>query len=83
MHKFVMYSPLHSWKKGEYPVSPFVAVAVGDHATSNDGHLLLTAELVNNTEIDIHIDGLIAELEEFRRTAKSEIKKLQAKMLAK
>ena len=82
MNKFAMYSPLQSWKKGELPVAPFVSLAVGTHVES-DGQLLLTPQLMADSEIDHEIDGLIKELEEFRKAAKKELRTLQAKMLSK
>lgn len=82
MKSFKMYSPLRSWKKGELPVSPFVAIAVGAH-TSSDGLQFLTPQLMTDTEIDYEIERLISELEQFRTSAKNELRKIRAKMLAK
>lgn len=80
MHKLTLYSPLRSWKKGQLPVSPFVSVAIGTHSEV-DGQLLLTAQLMTESEIDHEVDSLVKELEEFRKNAKKEIRTLKAKML--
>jgi hypothetical protein len=80
MHKFTLYSPLRSWKKGQPPASPFVSLAIGAHSATA-GHLLLTSQLMTDLEVDHEVDGLIREMEEFRKTAKNELRKLKAKML--
>ena len=82
MNKLMMYSPLRSWKKGELPISPFVSIAVGAHS-ENDGHLLLSPQLMTDAEIDHEVESLIKELEQFRTSAKKELRNLQAKMLTK
>ena len=80
MHKLVLCSPLRSRKQGQLPVSPFVSVAIGTHSEV-DGQLLLTAQLMTESEIDYEVDSLVKELEEFRKNAKKEIRTLSAKML--
>lgn len=82
MQKLAMYSPFRSWKKGNLKASPFVSLAVGSHSKSNDGQLLLSAQLMTDSEIDYEVDGLIKELEKFRKAAKKELRTLQAKILA-
>ena len=83
MSKFEMYSPLRAWKKGDYPVSAFVHLSLGDHAQSDDGRILLSAQLMTNSEIDESIEQLMNELEKFRKAAKQELTTLHARMLAK
>jgi len=80
MYKLMMYSPLRSWKKGQLPISPFVSIAVGSH-TETDGHLLLSPQLMTDDEIDNEVEKLVKELEQFRTSAKKELKTLRAKML--
>ena len=82
MNTLMMYSPLRSWKKGELPIGPFVAIAVGAH-TSSDGQIFLSPQLMTDAEIDYEVENLIKELEQFRTSAKKELRTLQAKMLAK
>lgn len=79
MSKFAMHSPLRSWKKGELPADPFVSLEVGTHMES-DGRLILTSQLMTDAEIDDEVDGLIKELEQFRKAAKKELLSLRAKM---
>jgi hypothetical protein len=59
-----------------------VSIAVGWH-TDEGGQLLLTPQLMTDREIDEAVDGLIKELEEFRKAAKKELMTLRARMLAK
>ena len=80
MFKLAIYSPLRSWKKGQMPLSPFISVAIGSHSET-DGQLLLTAQLMTDSEIDYEVDNLIKELVEFRRIGKTELRTLRAKML--
>lgn len=82
MNKLKMYSPLHSWKKGERPIDPFVYIEVGTH-TSSGTHLFLSPQLMTDTEIDYEVDSLVKELEQIRTAAKSELRTLQAKIRAK
>lgn len=80
MYKLALYSPLRSWKKGQPPTSPSVSVAMGAH-TEADGQLLLTAQLMTDSEIDHEVEVLMKELEEFRVMAKKELRTLKARML--
>ena len=80
MSKFTLYSPLRAWKKGPTPTSPFVSLAIGSH-WATDGHLLLTSQLMTDVEVDHEVDGLIKEVEKFRKTAKKELRNLKARML--
>jgi len=82
MHKLNMYSPLRAWKKGDYPISPFVHLSVGYHTVS-DEHILLSPQLMCDQEIDDIVDKLSHELEEFRKAAKRELKMLHKKILQK
>ena len=82
MHRFTIYSPLGVWKKGEYPTSPFLHLAAGAYSEQH-GHVLLSAQLMTDSEIDEVVDGLKKELEEFRTKAKKELKSIQDKMLNK
>ncbi|MCO6057965.1 hypothetical protein NG726_14960 [Pseudomonas sp. MOB-449] len=82
MDKLALHSPLHSWKKGQYPVNPFVYLSVGTHH-EDDGRILLSAQLMTDVEIDHEVDSMIKELEEFRKKAKKELRMLRVKMLEK
>ena len=77
-----LVSPLTKWKKGEYPLGPFVHIAVTSFI-EDKGNLLITAQLMTDQEIDHAVDRLTAELEELRRSAKRELKTILAKQLAK
>jgi hypothetical protein len=46
----------------------------------SDGRLILTSQLMTDAEIDDEVDGLIKELEQFRKAAKKELLSLRAKM---
>lgn len=79
MHRFGIYNPLLEWKQGDPPCSPFIHIALGYHAVEGD-HMLLSAQLMTNREIDEAIDSLQSDLEECRKSAKSDLKKLRANM---
>ena len=80
MHRLSMYSPLREWRKGEYPVAPFVHLSVGTHSESQ-GTVLLSPQLMTDQEIDETVNQLRNELEEFRKKAKKELQSLRKKML--
>ena len=83
MSKFEIYSPLRARKKEDYALSPFIHLSLSYHATSDDGHILLSAQLMTNQEIDEFIEQRKNELEKFRKEAKQELTTLHARMLAK
>ena len=80
MNKFAIYSPLGVWKKGDYPISPYLHLSVGNHF-EEEGNILLSAQLMTSREIDEVVDQLNQELEEFRNNAKKELKVLQDRMV--
>lgn len=82
MNKFSIHSPLHSWKKSEYPLSPFVHLCLGTQH-EEDGQLLLSAQLMTEAEVDHAVDELVKEMEELRKPAKEKLRTLKARMLAK
>ena len=69
MYRFMIYSPLAEWEKGNYPISPFLHLAA-DAYSEQHGHILLSAPLMTDSEIDKVVDGMEKELEEFRTKAK-------------
>lgn len=73
-YHIAMHSPMKDWKKGDYPVSPFV------HIVSRDSSGQLSAQLMSDGEIDDAVNRLIRELEEFREVAKRELKELRSRM---
>lgn len=74
-NKFFIKCNLDNWKDGDLPMSATVNICLGDHATDLKGHILLTAELISDTEVDFWVDGLIQNLEAMRIEAKKKIKK--------
>ena len=44
--------------------------------------MLLSAQLMTDSEIDYEVEALVKELEEFRKLAKNELRTLKAKMLS-
>ncbi len=82
MHRLSIYSPIKKWKKGEMPISPFVYLAVGTHSKEND-LILLSPQLMSELEIDEVVTQLKAELDEFGKIAKKELKSLREKMIEK
>ncbi len=80
MHRLAMYSPLHARKEGDYPLAPFLHLSVGTHS-EEQGHILLSSQLMTDSEIDYVVDEMRQELEEFRKNAKRELKSLLDQML--
>jgi hypothetical protein len=72
---------MRDWKKDDFPTSPFISIGLGDHV-QEQGHRLLTPQLMTDSEIDYSIDALLAELERMRVEAKAELQKRQKAMLA-
>lgn len=79
MHRLSIYSPLSAWNKGDHPISPFLYLSLGTYS-GHQGRILLSAQLMTDSEIDYAVDGLKDELEEFRNKAKKELKYLHDKM---
>lgn len=73
-NKFFVKCNLDNWKEGDFPTSATVNICLGDHTVDSEGHKLLTADLISDTEIDFWIDGLIQNLEAMRTKAKNKIK---------
>lgn len=80
MYRFSLLSPLRAWKKGDYPVSPFVHLSLGTYMSEQD-HILLSAQLMTDKEVDEVVDSLKGELDEFGKVAKRELRELREKML--
>lgn len=76
---FYIYSPFTERTAGEYPVAPFLQVAVSV-AQAEAGNVLLSPQLMSSKEIDEAIDRLKLDLESFREHAKLELRNLQSKM---
>ena len=79
MYRLSIYNPFSEWQKGDLLSTPFICLAVGTH-TKEAGHTLLSPQLMSDKEIDEVADNLKAELEEFRKKAKRELKTLKAKI---
>jgi len=82
MHRLSIYSPARKWKKGDLPTSPFVYLTLGAHSKDND-NILLSPQLMSDSEIDEVVTQLKAELDDFRKKAKKELKSLREKMIEK
>ncbi|MDP3668278.1 MAG: hypothetical protein Q8R69_01105 [Telluria sp.] len=73
MSRFFVFSNLQDWKSGDFPADAFMSIGIADHVALPTGQLLITAQLATDVEIDYAVDGLIAELENVRRAAKTRI----------
>jgi len=82
MYRLSIYSPLKKWKKGDLPTSPFLYLTVGTHSKENN-HILLSPQLMSDREIDEVVIQLKAELDEFGKKAKKELKALRDKIVEK
>ncbi len=81
MPVIALHSPLHGWKKSQPKVSPFVSITLESYSES-DGHVLLSAQLMTDAEIDHAVDARIKELEQVRKAAKAELRTLKARIVA-
>ena len=79
MHRFSLHSPLQAWKPGDYPLSPFVHLSLGTYI-EDQGRTLLSAQLMTEQEIDEVLRNLKAELDEFGKLAKNELRDLRSKI---
>lgn len=77
-----LYSPLRARRREDYPTSPFVHLCLGTY-TIHKQRVLLSEQLANDREIDDFVERLKAQLDDFGRTAKKELRVLGEKMLAK
>lgn len=77
---FFLLSPLRARKKGDYPITSFVHLSLGTYMEEQD-HILLSAQLMTDREVDEVVDSLKKELDEFGKAAKRELKELHEKML--
>lgn len=76
MNRLAMYSPMRECKRGELPAPPFVHIMVGTNSVEA-GHILISPELASDMEIDEIVSQLKAELDEFARVAKCELRYLK------
>ncbi len=79
MHRLTIYFPLRNWKKGDYPTSPFLHLAAGTYSSEN-GQILLSAQLMTDSEIDHVVEEMKQELDDFRKRAKEELRTLRDRM---
>ncbi len=77
MSRFVMHSPMQSWTRGAYPLSPFVEITLDDAGLLRQAgsRLVLTDQLMTAVEVDDAIDNLVRELERVRSEAKEELRR--------
>ena len=84
MVTFDLISPMRNWCPGDYPVSPFVCVAVKDEV----GPVLESANLAADGEIDTFFNRMVFEfklrpkdVEQSRTEARCELALQQARTL--
>jgi hypothetical protein len=76
MHHLALFSPFGKDRSGELLSPPFVHAMVGT-STKEDGHTLLSAQLMTDHKIDEFVTHMKSELDEFAKAAKRELKKLK------
>lgn len=81
--KFTLYSPLQKWKKGDRLVSPFVKIQLNTYSEDQDGRIIISSDLMSDKEIDETIDHIVKEFERLRKAAKSELKTIRHRQIAK
>jgi hypothetical protein len=57
-------------KKGEYPFHPIVRLCLAMWSRDQDDRIVIGPHLMTNGEVDYFVNGLIEELERFRKSAK-------------
>ena len=57
-------------RKGEYPIAPFVYLDVATFQRDGDQAVTIGPQLMSVREVDELVDGVIEELENFRKVAK-------------
>ena len=78
---FEVFNPLAQWKKGDYPLSPQVAIRVATYRTESGGAVTIGPYLATESEIDAAVNYLIKELEGVRKDAKRQLKATLSKQL--
>ncbi len=79
MHRLSIYSPVRKWKKGDPVGLASVYLSLGSYQ-ERDGHILLSAQLMADQEIEEVVIQLKAEIDEFGRKARKELKTIRKKM---
>ncbi len=81
MYRLRLYSPLRKWKKGDFPLRPYVHLSSGQTCgETKEKDILLSLQLMTAKEIDHVVDSMKKELEEFRTKAKKELLTLKSKI---
>jgi hypothetical protein len=62
-------------KKGDMPFTPYLHIHLSEYSSDAEGHILLSAQLMTDKEIDEAVDLLLKQLENVRKRAKSKLKK--------
>lgn len=60
-------------RKGDPPFSPFTHIWLSQHSKDTDGRILLSPQLMTDTEVDESVDWLIKQLEKARKKAKKDL----------
>lgn len=68
--------------QGDLPTRPFVYIELGTYAREG-GHVLLSSQLISDAEIDEAVAILKADLDEFSKSAKRELRSLRQSARAK
>jgi len=64
-----------AWKKGEPPFNPIIRLWLSEYSKDKEEHILLSPDLMTDSEIDYNVDRLIAQLNVVRRKAKKALLK--------
>ena len=60
-------------RKNDPPFNPYVYIFVSEYAKDSTGRIKLSPQLINDGEIDFHVNYLIKQLEKICKKAKSEL----------
>ena len=76
MIRLNMYSPMRAQGQNNLPTPPFVYIELGTYALEGD-HILLSSQLMSDTEIDEAVAILKTDLDKFSNCAKRELHSLR------
>jgi hypothetical protein len=60
-------------KEGDLPFHPFCNLILTSYAKDEDGHVILTPQLINPTEVDFWADYIIDQVNAARKVAKKHV----------
>lgn len=57
------------------PCPPYSFICLDLHRKDENGNIFISLDMMTDSEVDVEVDKLIAELEQIRKNVKKELKK--------